>query len=58
MKWLELYFDGGWVKYMLAFVAGMSVQRFVITPTDADAYGLSAAAAVSVIILAMRRAND
>lgn len=31
---MDRYFDGGWVWYALAFIAGMGFYRFAMTPSE------------------------
>lgn len=55
---IDRYFDGGWVKYVLAMLVGAAMQRFYVEPQEADALVLGLGMGICLLILGLRWLNS
>jgi hypothetical protein len=55
---LERYFDGGWLKYALAFIAGAAASRFFLVRGEGDALGFLAMFAIILLPMGLKYLND
>jgi hypothetical protein len=57
-RFLEWYFEGRWLGYALAFVAGMAAWRFLSIPGDSDVLGFSVLFAMVAAAMGLKRLTD